>query len=925
MRRPLPRWLSALSAMGIVSTMLILSPVAAADDISDPSHPLASVASEVETSDEANLPGLTETDTGDTSEAEEISADLDADLEIVGNDADTGTIEAAPSPVSLAADSQENNAATVDVSILYSNDFHGRIEGVLSEDASFLTRSLSMRFAATLERARQEFGADATMFLSGGDDLGATLFASSVQGEQPTIDFLNELGLEAMAVGNHEFNRGWQHLLTTFQDELDAPILGANVYYAGTTTPILPSYTVINRAGVDIAVIGVTTASVPTLTNPANVVGLDFGDPVAAVNRVTEELEALPEAERPDAIVAIYHDGARAGSLEEGMANSSTFRSIVEDTDPRVAAIFTAHTHFSHVWDAPVPGEEGKTRPLIQSGRHGNNVGQVVLTVDPAAKEVVGARAWNNSTIGPQNSNDNFILELTEQWGLEAEYETVYEAVVYADEMGREPAGEITGPITRALLPGTFEEGLYIPASNASAQRGQASALGTLVTTMFRDTLGDLPTAPDFGVMNSGGLRDDLTPGPNGVITVADAQSVLPFGNELTVVTMTGDQIYRALEQQWQCRGEGVVDYLDLSLSDNISYTYTEVASPDCDGSPMGVVLSVAIDGVPVERDDTTYHAGTISFLAGGGDNFSVFAEGEALETGLNDLEHLLAYLRANSPVTPEFSRSGVQVEGLTDTVLKGGDTRSVVFSRMNMFSRNAPENLTLEVSLLPEDGEAVTLGTFPIVDDVADVELTIPTSVEGAAMVQAVALETGTEVLVPVSVKQDAPAVTPSITLSDSTVKAGEKLTVTGAKWEAESEVRLLLVEGTKVDPEVLPKEALVTATVTEDGTFSQEITIPSATAAGNYVIVAVSGETIASAELAVKAATDGGNGDGDGDGDGNGTENGNGTGNGSENGKGDKPGSLPVTGANVLVAGLLAAALTAGGVGAKRMARRK
>lgn len=93
-----------------------------------------------------------------------------------------------------------------------------------------------------------------------------------------------------------------------------------------------------------------------------------------------------------------------------------------------------------------------------------------MLTVDPAAKEVVGARAWNNSTIGPQNSNDNFILELTEQWGLEAEYETVYEAVVYADEMGREPAGEITGPITRALLQGTFEEGLYIPASNASAQ-----------------------------------------------------------------------------------------------------------------------------------------------------------------------------------------------------------------------------------------------------------------------------------------------------------------------------------------------------------------------------------------------------------------------------------------------------------------------
>lgn len=194
------------------------------------------------------------------------------------------------------------------------------------------------------------------------------------------------------------------------------------------------------------------------------------------------------------------------------------------------------------------------------------------------------------------------------------------------------------------------------------------------------------------------------------------------------------------------------------------------------------------------------------------------------METGLNDLEHLLAYLRANSPVTPEFSPVRGPGPGLTDTVLKGGDTRSVVFSRMNMFSRGTPENLTLEVSLLPEDGEAVTLGTFPIVDDVADVELTIPTSVEGAAIVQAVALETGTEVLVPVSVKQDAPAVTPSITLSDSTVKA--ELTVTGAKWEAGSEVRLLLVGSTEVDPEVLPEESLVKVTVKEDKHILPEIT---------------------------------------------------------------------------------------------------
>ncbi|HEX7201759.1 MAG TPA: ExeM/NucH family extracellular endonuclease, partial [Arthrobacter sp.] len=164
--------------------------------------------------------------------------------------------------------------ATVDLNFLGVNDFHGRID------------TNTVQFAGTIEKLRAAAAPGATAFLSAGDNIGASLFASAVAKDQPTIDVLNALELRASAVGNHEFDGGWADLrdrVIAGGSNAKFPYLGANVYRKGTTEPVLPEFTVLELNGIKVAVIGTVTQEVPTLVTPAGVADLEFGDPVDAI------------------------------------------------------------------------------------------------------------------------------------------------------------------------------------------------------------------------------------------------------------------------------------------------------------------------------------------------------------------------------------------------------------------------------------------------------------------------------------------------------------------------------------------------------------------------------------------------------------------------------------------------------------------
>ena len=258
-------------------------------------------------------------------------------------------------PVIIGISASGTTGGTATLNLLNFNDFHGRIG-----------KNLTVPFAATIEQLRAEHP-DSSLLLAAGDSIGASLFNSSVQKDQPTIDVLNALGLKASAVGNHEFDQGYDDLTgrvigTDGKRNAQWDYLGANVYKKGTGTPALQEYSIQNVNGVRVGVIGVVTQETSTLVSPGGIEGIEFGDPVEAVNRVARQLTDGDESNgEADVIVAEYHEGAASNeddatakpTIDEQKAASPVFRKIVDDTDPAVDVIFTAHTHMKYSYTDP--------------------------------------------------------------------------------------------------------------------------------------------------------------------------------------------------------------------------------------------------------------------------------------------------------------------------------------------------------------------------------------------------------------------------------------------------------------------------------------------------------------------------------------------------------------------------------------------
>jgi len=662
-----------------------------------------------------------------------------------------------PVLVGLALGDAEPSTTTID--LLAINDFHGRI------DAN------TVKFAGTVEQLRAA-NPDGTVFVSAGDNIGASLFASALQEDKPTIDVLDALDLATSAVGNHEFDQGFDDLTGRVSDEADWTYTGANVYEKGTQNPALPEYQVVEIDGVQVGFVGVVTEETPTLVTPSGIADLDFGDPVEALNRVTAQLQDGDAANgEADVVVGLVHEGAGAGTpdgstLEEEVAAGGAFADIVTKADARVAAIFTGHTHKQYAWEGPVPGVEGATRPIVQTGSYGEFVGHISLTVDTETGEVVDHSATNVARTTTADA------DLVAAYPRVAEVKTIVDAALaQAEIIGAQPVGEVTADITTAYTGGSYVGGVYVgpgpQPSTGRDDRASESTLGNLVANSLRDTLADPARGgADIGVVNPGGLRNELFEGTDGVITYAEANAVLPFVNNLWTVTLTGEQVVELLEQQWQTDAAGnrpSRPYLALGLSDNVSWT---ASTADPLAAPGENVLSVTIDGEPIDLDGE-YRVATFSFLATGGDNFRVFTEGtDPRDSGLVDRDAWIAYLSDNSPVSPSFARSRVVVDALPGTVAAGAEV-SVGLSRLDLTSLGSPQNTEVSGYLVPADGTfdpenpGSAVGTATVTAGAATLTATVPAdAAAGSYDLWVVAAPSGTTARIPVTVEAAAPTV---------------------------------------------------------------------------------------------------------------------------------------------------------------------
>ena len=474
----------------------------------------------------------------------------------------------------------------------------------------------------------------------------------------------------------------------------------------------------------DVAVIGAVTQETPSLVAPGGISTLDFGDPVAAVNRVAAQLSDGNDANgEADVLVASFHAGSNVTTgYADAFAAGGEFANMA-NLNPHIDAIFNGHTHQRYVYDQPVTGGDQPTRPIVQTGSYGANVGQILLTYDTATGKVIDSSAGTTPRVTTSDA------ELITQYPDAAEVkDTVDAALANAKVVGDKPVGKISGDITTSFKGGSYVNGKY--AGGERDVREQESTLGDLVANALRDGIPAGQGTPDLGIVNPGGLRDELMyagqPAANpantdGVVTYAEANQVLPFVNNVWLVQVTGAQLKQVLEQQWQPAGADRA-FLALGLSDNVRVTQDA-------SKPVGKrITSVIVNGQVVDAKKT-YTVSTFSFLGQGGDNFTAFTGGKPKDTGLVDRDVWIGYLQKAGTIAPDFARQQVKEKNLKRSV-KPNKKYTFRVSGLDLASLGSPQNTEVGVyatTLVKGKPVQVKMGEFPVKDGLAKLNFRTP------------------------------------------------------------------------------------------------------------------------------------------------------------------------------------------------------
>jgi len=636
------------------------------------------------------------------------------------------------------------------VTLMGFNDFHGALGGAAA-------------LACQVETVRAE--SDTSLLFSAGDNVGGSAFESAVQNDEPTIDVLNALEVDASAIGNHEYDQGQDDLSDRIAPRTEFPDLAANVYDADGEQ-VHDAYEIIERDGVKVAVIGAVTTKTVGKVSPAAIEGLEFGNPVEAVNDVVDELET--EGIDYDLAVALYHEGA-SGSGEVGSAPENTdpiFEEIVTGTDPEVDAIFNGDSHRTYAYQAAVPGQEGETRPIIQTGSSAANLGTV--TLERGEGEDTDWDVAADPTLRPTDAECDTSTEVTEEVSSIAQT-----AIDEAAVVGAEPVGSIAGDITtswddsKASYEGgvrTADGAIGNQATTKGDNRYRHSAAGNMLADSMKWYLEEEGLDGEnevIGFMNPGGIRAELwdasspTGEGDGVVTYAEANGMVPFGNTLNSGEVSGAQFAQMLEEQWQRTAdgggvdEGDESFLAFSVSENVEYVFDSSRERD------DRILEIRVNGEPIDPEGT-YTIVTASFLFEGGDNMWALSEAQDVrDSGVLDRDAFISYLEAHPDLAPDYSQREIDLQ-----VVDGGEYDSEAgtdrdpvlrLSGLESQSLGAPEITSVTV-------DAGEHGTFeapygPVADEglAADVTLAdwlcVPEGTEVPLTITATP-ETGTEIV---------------------------------------------------------------------------------------------------------------------------------------------------------------------------------
>ncbi len=538
--------------------------------------------------------------------------------------------------LSFAATVHAATPGTVSVKIIGFNDFHGNVEGPSGTISGTAVGGVDY-FAAHIARLKAENPHH--IVVSAGDLIGASPLTSALFHDEPTIEAMNRLGLDLNAVGNHGFDEGKDELLrmqnggchptdtnTCKGAEAGTPVpfegadfrfLAANVVDQTTGKTLFAPYRLQSFAGIKVAFIGMTLEGTPSIVTPSGVAGLRFDDEADTVNALIPRLRNLGA----EAIVVLLHEGGlQSGAFNACSGISGVIVGIVNRLHPEVDLVVSGHTH--QAYNCRIANSGGQLIPVTSAGAFGRFVTDINMTLDRATRDVTAVSAENilidRSSVTPHAGLTQLVNN--------------YKAL--AALIAHRLIGSITATITRS--------------ANAAGE----SALGDVIADAQRASTA-ISGAAQIAFMNPGGIRADLSfpqsgGEGDGNVTYSEAFTVQPFGNSLVTLTLNGAELKTLLEQQFTgCTNNQPFDRI-LQVSAGFSYTWNPTRLA-CDKVVPGTLM---LNGAAIDPA-TDYRVTVNSFLADGGDLFTVLPSGRNRLGGAQDIDALEAYFAVNSPVPP--------------------------------------------------------------------------------------------------------------------------------------------------------------------------------------------------------------------------------------------------------------------------------
>lgn len=511
-------------------------------------------------------------------------------------------------PVSTAQAQEDLKGKLV---VIHTNDMHGRY--VKTDE------SLGMSSVAALKGYYESLGAN-VLLLDAGDFSQGMNLVNYYDGLN-AIDFMNAAGYDAVSLGNHEFDFGFDEL-KAMADAAQFSILDANILDKATNEPYFGDNKVFEFKNMKVGVFGLDTPEAKTKASPKNVKDVEILDNEELFACAQAQVDEL-KAQGCDYIICVAHMGVD----DESMGRRSV------DVAARVNGIdlfVDGHSHTKIGGGVDLNGTK-----IVSTGSYLETIGVVIYDGKTTKAKLVD----DLYAIGGCPSMDDFVKS-------------------FDDIVNEAYAG--TFATTTSLLNGARDPGVRTMETN----------LGNFSTDAYKYTAetyvkeNEMDMVIDGAIQNGGGIRDTIQPGD---ISMDTLYKVFPFGNTIAIVTLKGSELLEALEASCSAAPKALggfpqVSGIKFTLDTSVPYAQGEQYPDSTYYAPAAPGSRVTIETVGGKKFDlnATYNIAVNNFMADGGDTYYVFTKAsQVIDTGVVDAECLISYVNSlNGVIGDEYANA---------------------------------------------------------------------------------------------------------------------------------------------------------------------------------------------------------------------------------------------------------------------------